>query len=312
MGGLRLGRMLRRMREAWIDYPMREGRTLQNRYRIIRHIGTGSYGSAYEGLDLRAKRRVLLKTNKPSKGAIGVQLLRRESEVMRQLCHPQIPDWIDYARLGRTEWLVTGLMEGRNLEEAVIEEQLPIGERGALAIARSLVGPLAHLHEAGFVHRDVRIPNVIMHEGAVSLVDFGLACGIGERLPEELRKGLGELPGGGQSADAGRSAAAARGRFGTSPKLDESADVWHSVKRRMREPSVTSDLYGVGHLLLFLLYSGFEAPGDRVRSWQEELPLSVGTRELITRLLEGGAEGFRNAQELGDAIDRLLAAADGS
>lgn len=302
MGGFRPGKTLRRMRETWMDYPLREGRVLGEHYRIIRHIGAGSYGLAYEGIDLRTERRVLLKTNKPSKGEIGVQLLRRESGIMRQLRHPQIPAWIDCKRVGRMELLVTELMEGRNLEDAVIEEQLAIGERGVLAIARSLVGPLAHLHEAGFVHRDVRIPNVILHEGAVSLIDYGLACGIGERLPEGLRKGLGEQP------ETGRAASPARKDAGPSRGLSASDDVWHSVKRRMREPSVTSDLYGVGHLLLFLLYAGFEAPDDRVRSWQEELPLSAGTRELIARLLEGGADGFRTAQELGEAIDRLLAA----
>jgi len=69
---------------------------------------------------------------------------------------------------------------------------------------------------------------------------------------------------------------------------------------------VASDLYGIGHLLLFLLYAGFEAPDDRARSWQEELPISAGTRELIARLLEGGEDGFRTAQELRAAIDGLL------
>jgi len=294
MGRFEVRQALRRMRQAWMDYPMREGRTLQGIYRIVRHIGMGSYGLAYEAVDLRSARRVLLKTNKPSKGLIGLQLLRRESDIMKRLRHPQIPAWIDYLRDGRREALVTELVEGRNLEDAVIEEQMAIGERGALAIARSLMEPLGHLHEAGFVHRDVRIPNVILHGDAVSLIDYGLACGIGELLPEELRRGLGELPPAEQPA-------------WRSPGQSESADVWHSVKRRMREPSVTSDLYGIGHLLLFLLYAGFEAPDDRVRSWQEELPISAGTRELIARLLEGGEEGFRTAQELGAEIDRLLA-----
>jgi len=303
MGRFKVRELLRRMRQDWVDYPMREGRTLQGIYRIVRHIGMGSYGLAYEAVDLRSERRVLLKMNKPSKGMIGLQLLRRESEIMKQLRHPQIPAWIDYMRDGRREALITELAAGRNLEDAVIEEQQAIGERGALAIARSLMNPLGHLHEAGFVHRDVRIPNAILHEDTVSLIDYGLACGIGERLPEELRRGLGEL----SPESAGRSDAyAAREGVAQASGRPESADVWHSVKRRMREPSVASDLYGIGHLLLFLLYAGFEAPDDRARSWQEELPISAGTRELIARLLEGGEDGFRTAQELRAAIDGLL------
>ncbi|MBD2844756.1 hypothetical protein IDH44_06100 [Paenibacillus sp. IB182496] len=53
----------------------------------------------------------------------------------------------------------------------------------------------------------------------------------------------------------------------------------------MREPRPASDLYGVGHLLLFLLYAGYEepaagktgAPGQEPEpGWDEELELSAG------------------------------------
>jgi serine/threonine protein kinase, bacterial len=299
---LRLRQAFRRMLDTWKDYPLREGTVIQDRYKLVRFIGMGSYGLAYEGIELGTARRVLLKMNKPSKGRLGVQLLQRESSVMQVLHHPQIPKWIEYIELGNKEVLVTELKEGRNLEDTVMEDGHTIGERDALMIARSLVNPLGHLHEAGYVHRDVRIPNVILHEGTVSLIDYGLACGIGERLPEELRRGLGEL--------TPEEQRLGRVRPSTASALSDSPDVWHSVKRRMREPSVISDLYGIGHLLLFLLYSGFEAPDDRVRSWQEELPLADGTRELIARLLEGGDDGFRTAQELGEAIDALLGKMD--
>ena len=303
---MRLRQAFRRMLDAWKDYPLREGTALLDRYRLVRFIGMGSYGLAYEGIELATDRHVLLKMNKPSKGELGIQLLRRESALMQRLRHPQIPAWIDYLHLGKKELLVTEFMAGRNLEDTVMEDGVVIEERTALILVRSLVEPLGHLHEAGFVHRDVRIPNVILHEGVVSLIDYGLACGIGERLPDELLRGLGEQSPGeryDQPRLEQRKNAVAIDRSG-------SPDIWHSVKRRMRAPSVSSDLYGVGHLMLFLLYSGYEAPDDRVRSWQEELPLAAGTRELIARLLEGGDGGFRTSRELGEAIDALLGQMD--
>ncbi len=299
---MRLRQALRRKLDAWRDYPLRDGMTLHDRYRLIRFIGMGSYGLAYEGIELGTDRRVLMKMNKPSKGRLGIQLLRRESDLMRQLHHPQIPAWIDYVQLGAKELLVTELKAGRNLEDTVMEDGVVIGERDALILVRSLVEPLAHLHAAGYVHRDVRIPNVMLHEGAVSLIDYGLACGIGERLPDELLRGLGEYA----ADERHRSPSLVQASVTAEAERSGSPDIWHSVKRRMRAPSMTSDLYGVGHLMLFLLYSGYEAPDDRVRSWQEELPLATGTRELIARLLEGGDGGFRTAEELGEAIDELL------
>ena len=64
----RLRQLLRRILDAWKDYPLREGTTLVGRYRLLRFIGMGSYGLAYEGIELGTNRRVLLKMNKPSKG----------------------------------------------------------------------------------------------------------------------------------------------------------------------------------------------------------------------------------------------------
>lgn len=277
----RVHKKLREMRNAWRDYPLRDGRVIGGRYRIVRHIGMGSYGLAYEGADMQSGRRVLLKANKPSKGQLGCHLLRRERDILQRLSHPHIPAWMDWFSSGKQEWLVMELMEGRNLEDAVMDAGAVLHEREVLAIARKLLNPLQHLHAAGFVHRDVRIPNVLIHGDNIHLIDYGLACGIGEVLPEELRQGLGEL---------------------------RPDDDWDSVKRRMRDPAVSSDLYGLGHLMLFLLYAGYEgldgAQDDtEERSWQEELAISEAMKELIAKLL---ANGFGSAEELGDAIDRML------
>lgn len=273
--------------EAWRDYPLREGVSIGGRYRIDRFIGMGSYGVAYSAVDTVSGRRVLVKTNKPSKGRLGVRLLRREREVMQRLGHPQIPALLDYVRLGRREALVAELIEGMNLEDCIHEEGAAYSESDTLKLVRRLAEPLHCLHSAGYVHRDVRIPNVIVEGDRVVLVDFGLACRIGERLPDSLRAELGEtdVP----------HAAGTRG--------PQSSSSWDAVKRRMRVPEPASDLYGIGHLMLFLLYAGYEAPDERERSWQEELSLSPGLRDLIERLLAGE---LRDAAVLAAEADRLL------
>ena len=62
----------------------------------------------------------------------------------------------------------------------------------SLSILMELLQPLEHLHQAGYVHRDVRIPNVVNDGQRLYLIDFGLSCRIGEQLPEALRMGLKE------------------------------------------------------------------------------------------------------------------------
>lgn len=271
----------------WADYPLRAGSLWGGRYIVERYLGMGSYGQAYAVRDTNSGMRLLLKRNRPSKKELGLLLLRRESDIMRRLSHPQIPRWHGYVKRRSEEGLLMELMEGESLERAA-EEGAAFTERDCLRIARELMRPLGYLHEAGYVHRDVRIPNVVMQgaDGPVVLIDYGLACRIGEELPQKLAELLGDGP-------------------GASPP----AGSWNEVRRRMRKPYPSSDLYGVGHLMLFLLYAGYRAEeGQEERSWEEELALDPAVRDFIRKLLDderGG--GWSSASACAVELDRLLA-----
>ena len=58
-------------------------------------------------------------------------------------------------------------------------------EGEARVILAELVCGLQHLHEAGFIHRDIKVENVMLDSsGHVKVVDFGLACELqGEECP---------------------------------------------------------------------------------------------------------------------------------
>ncbi|TYP70713.1 serine/threonine protein kinase [Paenibacillus methanolicus] len=279
----------RRIVQQWRDYPLREGAVIAKRYRVERFMGMGSYGLAYAAVDAERGDRVLVKVSKPSKGETSRTLLRRESDIMQALDHPQIPRWLNYIEERRRSVLAMELIEGVNLEARMMEEGEVYGERAAARTVRELLAPLGHLHERGFVHRDVRIPNVLecrragMDAPMIYLIDFGLACRIGERLPEALRLALGEE---GDPAGSGGE--------------------WGDVKRRMRRPEPDSDLYGAGHFALFMLYSGY-APqeGADEGDWRSELALSAPMREWIERSL-GGDRPFRDALECAAALDVVI------
>ncbi|MTV47257.1 protein kinase domain-containing protein, partial [Streptococcus pneumoniae] len=50
----------------------------------------------------------------------------------------------------------------------------------AFAIFAQIVDAVAHLHNHGFVHNDIKADNILMSEdGVPKLCDFGLACKIG-------------------------------------------------------------------------------------------------------------------------------------
>jgi len=275
-----LGAWWRQRRNDWLDYPLRQGTVWAGKYRVERPLGMGSYGQAYRCTDLRTGAAVLMKRSKPSKREAGREMLRRESELMRRLRHPQIPQWLDEAVHRNETILVTELVEGDNLEQSIMELGYAYTEREALTIVLQVLRPLRYLHEAGYVHRDVRIPNVIRSGESVWLIDFGLACQIGEEQPDKWR-GAEELP---EAGGVGNG--------------------WSAVKRRMRKPEPSSDLNGLGHLFLFLMYAGYVSrEGQEERGWEEELTLQPPVKRFLTGLLEGR---WKTAADCERELERLL------
>ncbi|MBH5318677.1 protein kinase family protein [Paenibacillus sp. GSMTC-2017] len=267
--------------ENWRDYPLEQGAIWAKRYRIDHMLGMGSYGQAYTCTDIITNKVVLLKRNKPSKGNLGIELLRRESSIMQSLSHPQIPKWLNYSKRWQDEALIMEYVEGYNLEFSIYELEQSYSERDALLMIQALLKPLVYLHNEGFVHRDVRIPNVLIREGTFYLIDFGLSCGVGEQLSEKLRHALGEQSG---------------------PPSD-SAGV---IKKKMRSPNPASDWFGLGHLFLFVMYAGYDHPeGEEEKSWEEELQLHPEVRSFVSKLLNDGS-AWSHTKQCENELEELL------
>ncbi|MBD3921347.1 protein kinase [Paenibacillus sp. PR3] len=265
----------------WMDYPLRQGMVWAGRYRIEQYIGEGSYGQAYRCTDQQTGSTVLLKRSKPSKREVGQRLLRRESDVMQALRHPQIPSWLGEVVHRRESALVMAFIEGEDLERSMTEQGRTYTQWQALRIVRELLQPIGHLHAAGFVHRDVRIPNVVVCGERIYLIDYGLACRIGEEPQAEGATGISK-----EQEPIGF------------------ADGWEAVKQRMRAPETTSDLHGLGHLFLFLMYAGYEPDEGREElSWEQELTLDTNVKSFIRGLLDGR---WQTAMACEQALSHLL------
>lgn len=269
-------------RTDWLDYPLREGMLWNKRYRIGKLLGTGGFGQTYAACDIQRGKRVLLKFNRPSAGEKGRLLLRRESVILKELRHPQIPGWQDYIQRGGREALVTEWIEGDSLAQQV-DKGRTFTEREALQVLLSLMRPLRYLHGIGYVHRDVRLTNVIQRDGHCYLVDFGLACRIGEQLHFDWRDEAAMEEGEQEASPAG----------------------WDAVEHRLRKPYPSGDLYGAGHLMLFLLYTGYEPERPEDAGWERELKLSPPVREFVRRLLQD--EEDMTATDCEKELKRLLA-----
>ncbi|GFN31463.1 serine/threonine protein kinase [Paenibacillus xylaniclasticus] len=276
-----------RFRHNWMDYPLRQGTVRAGRYRIEQSLGMGSYGQAYRCTDLAAGTPVLMKRGKPTKRSIGHQMLKRESELMRKLHHPQIPQWLNEVNHRSETLLVMDFIEGDNLEHAIMELGRTYTEREALLIVSQVLRPLKYLHEEGYVHRDVRTPNIIQNGDSVWLIDFGLACRISEEHPDEWR----------------RTWLADQTDEEHEEGQDWHADSWGEVKQRMRKPEPASDLYGLGHVFLFLMYAGYvPQEGQEELGWEEELSLHPAVKCFISDLL---ARKWETAAQCEQELERV-------
>ncbi len=155
--------------------PLSEGTRL-GPYEILTLIGVGGMGEVYRGRDTRLNRAVAIKVISPRLAADPHFRDRfdREAMTVSQLNHPNVCTLFDVGHHDGVDFLVMELVEGQTLAEHLAAGPLPTDR--VLDIAHQMAQALAHAHELGIVHRDVKPQNVMLTgSGAVKILDFGLA-----------------------------------------------------------------------------------------------------------------------------------------
>jgi Protein kinase domain len=147
-------------------------------------------GSVWHALDERRDREVALKIV-PRTGTAGPRA-EREATAAAQLEHPACLRAYALARDDGHVYIAYEYIPGRTFRHALDHGELD-DERAVEAAAQILEG-LAHAHERGIVHRDVKPSNVLLADGpavSVRLLDFGLAL----MTEEETLTAAGDVPG---------------------------------------------------------------------------------------------------------------------
>jgi serine/threonine-protein kinase len=255
-------------------------------YTIQSLAGVGGMGEVYRAHDARLDRLVAIKVlRRGVTDEAAKERFFREARSLAKLRHANVVAVFDVGEHDGMPFLVMELVEGPTLA-TLIHEQRDLALVTRIQYAIDVCDGLAHAHDRGIIHRDVKPGNILVDEGRARLVDFGIA----------------------RPSDDGATTAAVTG----SPNYLAPEQVLGAVDRR-------SDLYALAATLFELITGEKAFPGSIadgvlyriLNAPAPELPPSLrgsGLGAVIGRALEKDpARRFQSAIELKEALTRLLA-----
>ena len=156
------------------------GRTISH-YKILEKLGGGGMGVVYKAEDTKLKRTVALKFLPPelTRDEDAKERFIQEAQSASALDHPNICNIheIDETADGQM-FICMAYYEGETLKQKIARG--PAAIERAIDTAIQISEGLAKAHRQGIVHRDVKPANLMLtNDGAVKIVDFGLAKLVG-------------------------------------------------------------------------------------------------------------------------------------
>ena len=152
------------------------------RYKLLDHLGTGGMSTVYLAEHVLMQRRVAIKVLPKAKVEDSSYLARfhREAQAAAALDHRNIVRAYDVDNEGDNHFLVMEYVEGRDLL-TMVREDGPLDYPVAADYIRQAAVGLAHAHQAGLIHRDVKPANLLVdRKNVVKVLDLGLARFTGE------------------------------------------------------------------------------------------------------------------------------------
>ena len=158
------------------------GTVINDRYKIIKLVGTGGMGSVYlaEHEILRKKVAIKILHYEQSKRKDTVERFKREAIAASNIGQDNIVDVTDF---GYTEegnaYFVMEYVEGRSLAD-VMKEQHVLPLEFAVSVASQIAVALYSAHGKGIIHRDLKPENILLtnkdgNYPFVKIVDFGIS-----------------------------------------------------------------------------------------------------------------------------------------
>jgi serine/threonine-protein kinase len=266
---------------------------LHNRYRIIKKIGKGGFGTTFLGIDLSLPGNPLcvikqLRPNSsdPETFQMALELFEREAKTLGKIDHPQIPRLLDYFENNLHFYLVQTLVKGKNLQQEIKDDGV-FNETQAKKFLGEILPILQYIHSLKMIHRDIKPANIIRREqdGKLVLIDFGA---VKDQVNTQLAKNYGQTA----------LTQFAVGTMGFAPP-----------EQLAMRPVYSSDIYALGSTCLYLMTakSPKNIPCDELTGellWEKEVKVSDGFAKVLRKMLEVNVRSrYQSVDKVMDDLD---------
>jgi len=164
-------------------------------YQIERILGQGGFGITYLADDTNLNQKVALKEYLPVEVAVrdrdysvhpvsqnhdetfrwGLDRFLEEARTLARFDHPNIVRVLSVFEMNNTAYMVMRYENGKSFQQ-MLPKRTTIDEKQLTATLFPVLDGLTLVHEAGFIHRDVKPANIfIRDDGSPVLLDFGSA-----------------------------------------------------------------------------------------------------------------------------------------
>ncbi|KAL6121956.1 hypothetical protein NUSPORA_01065 [Nucleospora cyclopteri] len=140
---------------------------LNDRYRIEKIIGEGTYSTVYKGWDIKTNSFVAIKSVKKSNDILN------EIRILKATNYEHLVAAKDIVELNGIIYIIFELCDF-NLITFVNEFEY--SNKNMLRIMRMILLGTKELHDLNILHRDLKMSNVLIRDDLVKICDFGLAC----------------------------------------------------------------------------------------------------------------------------------------
>ncbi|HIJ84077.1 MAG: serine/threonine protein kinase [Magnetococcales bacterium] len=164
-------------------------------FEIQKVLGKGGFGITYLGRDTNQDQLVAIKEYLPTTFASrtedrqvhpnspaskdkfewGLKRFLKEAQTLARFRHPAIVRVVSFFRDSNTAYMVMEYVQGEGLD-VLLKRKKTLTEEEVRKILPPLLDGLEVLHNANFIHRDLKPPNILIrHDGSPVILDFGAA-----------------------------------------------------------------------------------------------------------------------------------------